>query len=151
MSNQTADALRIARKYTLWSSGAGLLPVPFLDVAAVTGIQVRMLYALARLYRVKIDRRQAKSAVASLAASVGAVSLFHGIPGEVVWRLPFLNLVGVLTKPVFAGLATYGVGNVFITHFEKGGTIQTLDPSDPEVHKAYQDGVKKGRKLEATA
>jgi hypothetical protein len=42
-------------------------------------------------------------------------------------------------------VVSYGVGSVFIAHFEKGGTLADLDPGSPEAKAAYEEGMRKGR------
>ena len=34
---------KIVRNYMWWSMGAGLIPVPLVDMAAVTGVQLKMV------------------------------------------------------------------------------------------------------------
>src|SRR5262249_28279910 len=47
-----ADTL--IRHHVLLSSGAGLIPIPLADVAAVTAVQVRMLEELTQLYGARL-------------------------------------------------------------------------------------------------
>ena len=44
---KTAD--EIIRSHVLWALGAGLMPVPLFDIAAVTAVQMDMLKQLAEL------------------------------------------------------------------------------------------------------
>ena len=48
--NKQAEADQIIRKHVLWSMGAGLMPVPLFDIAAVTAVQMDMLKQLAGTY-----------------------------------------------------------------------------------------------------
>jgi uncharacterized protein (DUF697 family) len=145
MSTQTASALQIVKKYSVWSAGAGLIPIPFADLAVITGVQIKMLAELARVYGVPFEESRGKSLIGAIAGGVASYSLFHGVPGNMVRGVPVLNLVGLVSRPLIAGLVSYGVGSVFVAHFEKGGTLADLDPSSPEARAAYEEGMRKGR------
>ena len=62
---QLAD--RIIRENVLWAAGGGLIPVPILDVFAITLIEVKMLRELADTYNLSFRDDQAKSIVVALA------------------------------------------------------------------------------------
>lgn len=145
MSTQTASALQLVKKYSLWSAGAGLIPIPFADLAAITAVQLKMLAELAVLYDVPFEESRGKSLIGAIAGGVASYSLFHGVPGNLVRGIPILNLVGLISRPLISGLVSYGVGSVFVAHFEKGGTLADLDPSSPESRAAYEEGLRRGR------
>jgi len=52
MTNKREEADKIIKSHVLWAVGAGLVPLPLFDVAAVTAIQMDMLKQLAALYQV---------------------------------------------------------------------------------------------------
>ncbi len=43
------DAHKSIRRWMWWSAGAGLIPVPLVDAAAILGIQLKMLSEIAKL------------------------------------------------------------------------------------------------------
>ena len=43
-------AMQKVTRYSLYAAGAGLVPIPMLDVVAITGVQVQMLRVLAKHY-----------------------------------------------------------------------------------------------------
>ena len=74
---------RIIRTHVIWASGAGLIPLPLIDLAAVTAIQVDLLNALSKHYGVPFDAASGKSLVTALTgttlARIGA-SAIKAIP-----------------------------------------------------------------------
>lgn len=132
MDDATIDARRqeashIIKIYMGWSAGAAFLPVPFLDLAAVTGLQVKMVADLAAVYDQPFSRNAVKSIIAGLLGSVvpstlarGASSLVKAIPGVG-------SFLGAVTAPAFATASTYAIGKVFVQHFEAGGNILNFD------------------------
>ena len=45
----------VIKNHVLISMGAGLVPIPILDIAAVTAVQIDMLKQLARVYDVSFS------------------------------------------------------------------------------------------------
>lgn len=148
--SRAVGAAAIIKKYALWSAGAGLIPIPGVDLAAIAGVQVKMLAELARLYDVPFRRNRAKAVIMGVLGSAGAQSLAVGLPGTAVKMVPLVgSVVGAVTTPLFAGAVTYGIGNVLVLHFESGGTLENLSPTSEEVQRAYREGFRRGRDVEA--
>ncbi len=117
-------------RHVMMAAGAGLLPVPFLDIAAVTGINLKMLRDLSALYGVPFGAELARSAVASLITSVGGELLVMGPVSSLLKAIPGVGaVVGGLASPGVMGGLTYATGRVFQRHFESGGTFLDFDPS----------------------
>ena len=78
------EADHVVRKHVLYSMGAGLVPVPLIDIAAVTAVQIDMLRQLAVLYGADYDATKGKAFASALAggtfARIGA-SVVKSIPG----------------------------------------------------------------------
>lgn len=138
MSERLAKANETVNYYWKWSAGAGLIPLPLLDVAAVTGVQLKMIHELAKLYDIPFRRDLAKSVVGSLLGAVSGPLLAvgsMGLLGPALKVLPGIGtLVGVLATPAFNAAATYALGRVFVQHFESGGTFLDMDPEAVREH-----------------
>ena len=135
-----AQAAKLVERFALWSGVAGLLPIPFVDLAAVGGLQLQMLRRISQIYDVAFSENRGKALVASLAGSmfpatgaIGAASLMKG--------LPILGTtVSSLTMPALSMGATYVIGIAFIQHFSSGGTLLNFDPPNyGEFIKAHSD------------
>lgn len=111
-----------------WSMGAGLIPIPLVDVAAVTAIQLNMVAELAQAHRQDFSRDAARAFVAALVCG----SLPAAMAGPLARLIKAIPLVGqtagVLAMPALAGASTYAVGKVFVQHFESGKAFRDFDP-----------------------
>ena len=129
----------IIRNHIIWSMGAGLIPLPIADVAAVSAVQLDMVKQLSRLYDVNFDEMQGKTLITTLVGSsmarVGA-SAIKLIPG-------IGSLVGSVAMPVLSGASTFALGQVFKQHFETGGTF--LDFDVDRLRKYYTEQFEKGK------
>ncbi|MFA7406122.1 MAG: DUF697 domain-containing protein, partial [Pelobacteraceae bacterium] len=66
------DAMLLVRTYSAWGAGAGLVPIPVVDVVAMTAVQMAMLKKLAALYDIPFSEQCSKSAVAALIGGLNA-------------------------------------------------------------------------------
>lgn len=131
----TEQAQAIIRRNIYWALGAGVVPIPGLDLVAVLGVQVKQLKQLSDLYGVKFSEDIARKAVASLLSSVGAVGLGTLVGGSLAKLVPFLGTtLGFVSVPVFSAAASHAVGTVFMMHFETGGTLLDFDPATVRAH-----------------
>jgi len=125
----TEGANRIVQIYTLWSVGAGFIPVPGLDLAAITAANIKMLHSLAVHYKVDFRAELARAAIAGLLSTGAVPVLTMGPLGSLVKSIPIVgHTLGMATIPIFAGSVTYATGQVFIMHFGSGGTLLNFDP-----------------------
>lgn len=121
-------ARAILRRYSLLSLGAGLVPVPVVDLAALGGLQLAMIRELARLYGIRFYKHRSRYLISALLGGSGAVLLARGLGlytvlGPGAWVL--LKLGGVAA---LGGASTYALGKTFIQHFETGGSFLDFDP-----------------------
>jgi len=134
---------KIIRRHVLWSLGAGLMPVPLFDIAAVTAIQVDMLRQLANHYKVEYSQSSGKAFVAALTggtfARIGA-SLVKAIPG-------IGSVVGGVSMSVMSGASTYAVGQVANHYFASGSDIFRIDVT--EAKEKYAEEYEKGKQVAA--
>jgi uncharacterized protein (DUF697 family) len=139
------EALRLVRRYMLFSAGAGLAPIPCFDMLAVTLLQLRMLKKLCALYGLNYSKERAKSLVTALIGGTYA-GLIAGSIGRLI---PIVGLVSLAAIPAASGALTYAVGRVFIQHFESGGTFLDFDPA--KVRKYFAEQYEQGRKINPAA
>jgi uncharacterized protein (DUF697 family) len=129
MEAKEISAKKIVKNYMWWSMGAGLIPVPFVDLAAVSGVQLKMLKDVSEVYNIKFSENKGKAIVSALLGSIVPNSLSYGNMGSLLKMLPFVGpVIGGLSMSLFSGAATYAIGKVFIQHFEAGGTFLDFNP-----------------------
>ena len=138
--SRTAEANRIVRNYMLLGLTPGIVPVPWVDLPLLTGIQLKMLHSLARLYEIEFSTQRGKSLIGSL---VGA-SVSTGVAGYLIPLIPAVgNLISGAGMALLGSASTYAVGKVFIQHFDSGGTLLTFDPD--KLRDYYAEHLDAGR------
>ncbi len=134
-------AEKIVRGHVLWSLGAGLMPVPLFDIAAVTAIQIDMLKQLAYLYGADYSKSKGKTFVSALTGST-----FAKIGASLVKTIPGIGtVIGGLSMSVLSGASTYAVGQVAISHFEAGGGLFDVDLAAAK--KSYKEAFEQGKQF----
>ena len=127
-------AMASIRRHTPWAAGAGLVPLPGVDLAGIAVVQLHLMADLADQYDVPFKRDAAKS----LAATLMATLLEHGAAGGIgslAKMVPGVGtLLGLAVLPGLAAAGTYALGRVFLMHFESGGTFLDFDPAKAEAH-----------------
>lgn len=129
-----AGAMQIVHRYVAISAVAGLNPIPGLDVAVLGGVHVGLIKALTEYYGREFSEHAARNILIAIAATLvpGAIGSILG--RRILDALPFISHAGgVLTMAGFSAAASYGLGHMFIRHFERGGTLDSFDPKN--LHK----------------
>jgi uncharacterized protein (DUF697 family) len=138
-NRQKADT--IIKNHMIWSMGAGLIPVPIADFFAVSAIQLDMVRQIAKLYDLDFTETAGKASITALTGSglarMGARAVKF-IPGVG-------TVLGGITMSILSGASTYATGQVFIKHFETGGTFLDFDPA--RLKKYYNEQFEKGKKM----
>jgi uncharacterized protein (DUF697 family) len=127
---RSETAAKLVDRFALWSGVAGLIPLPFIDVLAVGGLQLEMLRRLSQLYAVQFSENRGKALIASLAGTMIPVTSGMGA-ASALKSVPLLGMVAsAFVMPVLSAGATYAIGKAFIQHFESGGTLLDFNPPD---------------------
>jgi uncharacterized protein (DUF697 family) len=122
------EASSVMNKNILWAMGAGCIPLPLVDIAAVSGVQIKMLNELSGLYGVEFKSNRVKSIIAALVGGLTADTIARSTFNSWIKSIPILGFIGQVAMPVYSGATTYAVGKVFIQHFESGGTFLDFNP-----------------------
>ena len=134
---------QVIRKYAYGSLAVALIPLPLADLAALTGVQMKLIDRLATFYGVPFSEERTKNIIASL---VGA-SVPLGLTRAVCSILKFVPFVGfsvaLVSQSVLSGASTYALGKIFVRHFESGGTFLNFDSQKAKSY--YDEQVKKGK------
>lgn len=142
--SRLARAEEATNNHVALAMSAGFVPLPILDLVAVSGVQLNLLRELGDLYGVPFTENRVKSLVTSLLGGIGSTSLAVASVGSVAKVVPGLGpALGMVTLPVIAGAVTYAVGKVFTQHFESGGTFLTFDSLD--ARSGFQREFEKGK------
>lgn len=107
---------------------ATLVPVPFVEFAAVSAVHLRMIEDLTREYGIDFRPQRAKAVVAAIISGYGSYYLDSFITASLAKFIPGLGTaVAMITLPSIAGGLTYALGRAFIRHFERGGSLLDFD------------------------
>jgi len=139
----TSQAL--VKKYMWWSMGAGLIPVPIIDIAAVSGVQLNMLNELSKVYDIKFSKNAVKSIIGALLGGISADALSKSYVTSIIKSIPIIGVVGTVSMPIYSGAATWALGKIFIQHFASGGTFLDFDPK--KVKDYFSDLYKQGQEI----
>ncbi len=127
----TKEAERIVRDHVFWSITLGFIPLPWLDILTITGVQLNMLSRLCLYYKQPFSRE---------IGSIHLAAVFGGVNTGFLGRMTiytmggFFPLLKFISLPAIAGTLTYAVGKVFIHHFELGGTFLNFDAEKMREH-----------------
>jgi uncharacterized protein (DUF697 family) len=146
VSENEQKALKTVKNYMWWSMGAGLIPFPFVDLVAVSGVQLKMLAEISKIYGVQFQESRGKAVIGSLIGSIVPGVISFGSVGSLLKAVPLVGaLVGAPSMAAFCGASAWALGKVFIRHFESGGTILTLDPAAAKEH--FKEQFAEGQKM----
>jgi uncharacterized protein (DUF697 family) len=149
MSEREQEAVKTIKKHMWMSIGAGLIPILGVDLAAVSGVQLKMLAAISKIYGVPFRESLGKATIASLVGYVLPHAMSYSWIGSMLKLVPVVGvLAGAPAMALFSGAYTWALGNVFIQHFASGGTFLNLDPEKVKVY--FQAQFEEGRKMAAT-
>lgn len=146
MEEKTDSAQKLVKNYMWFSMGAGLIPVPFLDLATISGVQLKMLCDLSNVYNIPFSENKGKSIVTALLGSVVPNTLVGSSVGSLLKMIPVIGtIMGGISLSIFAGAATYAIGKVFIQHYETGGTLLDFNPA--EMNEYFKTKFEEGQKV----
>ena len=140
----TCEMDAIIRNHTYAAIGIGFIPIPLVDLAALTALQLKMISSIAKAYGVEFKKERTKSIISALCGGTLTVvsvpmlsSLFKAIP--IVGQT-----VGAATVSISGAASTYALGYVFDKHFKEGGTL--LNVSVDNIKEGFTDYYQKGEK-----
>lgn len=143
-----AAAEHVLRQYTLGGMAVGLVPLPFVDLAALVALQLKMLHSLAGIYDIEFKSDLGRSAIASLIGSTASTGLSPTLAASLGKFIPGIGQTLASGSAVLLnGAATYAVGKVFIQHFAAGGTFLSFDPE--AVRDYFQTQLQEGGRVAA--
>ncbi|HLJ65372.1 MAG TPA: DUF697 domain-containing protein [Stellaceae bacterium] len=156
MDDRMADAMSIVKRASMWSAGAGLIPIPLADLAAISAVQVKMIRDLAALYGVEFNDVRGKALAGGITGGLLPYLVRLGASGYLISLAKTIPVVGtaiaIAAMPGFASASTYAVGKVFLQHFAGGGSLLDFNLEEKkaeiakEFEKAQSDAKKPGNK-----
>lgn len=135
MSEREQEALKTVKKYVWWSAGVSMIPWVCVDMYAVGGVQLKMLSDISKIYGIPFVKNSGKAAIGAL----GGFAVPHAIAfGKVISLFKAVPIVGTMVgspaAAAFSSAYTWALGNIFIQHFESGGTFLNFDSEKVKEH-----------------
>jgi uncharacterized protein (DUF697 family) len=128
MEPREAAAMQIVYRYMAVSAGAALIPLAGLDVVTLAGVHVSLIKRLCDHYEIDFSEHAARNVLIAVFASIGP-GVVGSLAGRRVLRaLPAaIGPFGWALMSASSAVFSYGIGRLFIHHFEAGGTLLTFD------------------------
>jgi uncharacterized protein (DUF697 family) len=106
-----AQAMPIILGFSYLAAAAGAIPIPFIDLFILPGIQVKMVMELAALHGQPLTGK----GFAELAATLGLGMMARQAAREVS---KFIPVVGAAAGAALAGASTYALGRAFCFYYQ---------------------------------
>lgn len=130
----------LIRNNMIYATALGLIPIPWVDIVAVTAVQIGMIKSICDEYDIDFNEAAAKTFVTALAGST-----FAKLGASLIKSIPLVGtFVGGASMAVLSGASTYAVGKVFKKHFEEGGNLSNFNVDSWK--KFYEDMLQEGKK-----
>jgi uncharacterized protein (DUF697 family) len=128
------EALPVVLGYAALAATAGAVPIPWLDLLILPGIQSQMIGHLARRSGRPLDGRR----FAELATSLGLGLLARQALREVTKLIPY---VGSVAGAALAAASTYALGQAYL-YYERA-TLQGHVPDAEELRRVYREQLQR--------
>jgi uncharacterized protein (DUF697 family) len=120
--------------YSVMAATAGAVPIPFVDLILLSGIQTRMVYHLAELYGQPLTGKR----FIEIAASLGLGMLVRQAGRELLKLIPFVGpVVGSVAGGALAGASTFALGKAFCYYYRV--VHQGHIPKTADLKKYYKE------------
>ena len=119
----------IVQRHAAYSVVGGIVPLPLVNAASVTAINLRMVKVLSELYGVPFVRDRARAVIIALMGGIMPTGVGALTTATLLYIIPGSSLIGLAMSSITAAACTRGIGRIFVEHFESGAT--TLDVPAP--------------------
>ena len=129
----------VIRNHMLVACASSIVPVPFVDMAAITAVQINMIRKLAAMHGKTFSESSVRNTIAALVGGVGgqSVGILAGV--SLAKAIPVVGwAIGIVALPTIVGASTYAIGRVFLRHFEEGGAIHDISADKMKAYYAEQ-------------
>lgn len=131
----------IIKKYAALSVSVVLIPVPFLDLAALAAIQLKGIQEISKLHSKDFSDHLGKPILTTSLATLTAHPVAR-IGASLLKIVPvFGPVLATVLFPGYAAASTYAICNLFHRHFSNGGTILDFDAT--KYKQAYNNLLNK--------
>lgn len=119
-AKRSALARKIVERHRTFAALGGLVPLPIVNIASVTAINLRMVKQLSDLYQVPFQRDRTRSMIIGLMGGAVPTGLGAATASTLTFIMPGGAFVGLGVSAITAAALTRGIGLVFAESFESG-------------------------------
>jgi uncharacterized protein (DUF697 family) len=120
--------------------------VPGFDLAAIGGLQVKMIYELCKVYDIPYKKETVQSLLGGLAGSTLTVVASGYLSTRLFRFIPYAGpVLSAVIQPSLAFASTFALGQIFIRQFESGQSLTGLTAES--VNSAYHEQLAKTKSL----
>jgi len=131
-------AEQTVKNWSTWAATAGLIPIPVFDLAAIGGLQVKMVRELCKIYDVPYKKETVQSLLGGLAGSTLTVLASSYLSAGLFRTIPYAGpVLSIVIQPGLAFVSTLALGRIFISEFESGQSLAGLTAET--VSSAYRE------------
>lgn len=144
--DKIAQSTDIIRNHMVFAMGGSLIPVPIADTIAITGVQLDMIHQISKLYQVNYRDTYGKTVLVSFVGNSLSRSW-----ASYLKTLPIIGpVLGTVSMAVFSGAMTFAIGEVYLMHLEKGGTLLDFEFKKYEGYfkERFKNGLLRASRLE---
>jgi uncharacterized protein (DUF697 family) len=139
VSRSKRAALKTVTRWARWSVAASVIPAPFIDMAAISGVQVKMIYALCKQYEVDFEHKAAIAIASGVTGGAAVQTIASVLAKQMVRTMPGIGTIFMFAvEPVISYATTYALGLAFISHFEADGRLHDFNPETIRQYLAAQ-------------
>jgi len=139
----------IIKTAATWSVASAAIPLPWVDLAALAGVQTKMISDISGQYGQKPSREVVRGAVFVFLGTLIPSSATGVLLSSGMKLAPGLGwIIGMASVATLGAAATYAIGKIFVRHFEAGGTLNSFNPD--EVKKDLKAEFSKSRSKAAS-
>jgi len=120
--------------YSSLAAGSALVPIPFVDLFFISGIQTRMIYHLAQVYGQPMTGQR----FIEIASTLGLGMIVRQASRELLKFIPFIGTIGgSMASSALAGASTFALGKAFCYYYRV--VHQGHIPKPQDLRKYYQE------------
>jgi uncharacterized protein (DUF697 family) len=113
-TSEHLESQRIIRERALWCAGVSLEPVPFLDLAVILPLHIKMVLDIGLLHGFQINRERAKEIALELA---GTVALNYATRLATRSALKAIPIIGAALNAPMVYASTFALGTLAERYF----------------------------------
>jgi uncharacterized protein (DUF697 family) len=130
-ARRRALARKIVSRHKNYAAMGGLVPLPVVNIAGITAINLRMVKQLSELYQVPFERDRTRSLIVGLIGGAVPTGVGTATSSTLMWIVPGGMLLGLSAAALTAGALTRGIGLVFIESLESAAEANYATASAP--------------------